>query len=242
MKKRRLFLLISIFVLMVVLLSIFFSFCLVVFVYPESFGEYYSRFNHPQTINSGYISIVRRGEERSLLEKIKGVDLYVYAPLSTLSDEIVTSYFLINNKEGSAIKVEKKPLEMWSSILSSFPDRAFVALYQKEDDESSSLLETLTSEFPNLDTLSYSDRVSVVNKEEIVKTLDSYYGVLALTPESSRDALRSTKAKVVVDEIYAASLLSLDSLISLHYDWDRIIREYLRDGDISIYYTFSVIH
>jgi len=114
--------------------------------------------------------------------------------------------------------------------------------HEEDDEEVFATLSSLISEYQNLDKLTYSNRVSVVNKDEIVNSLDKYYGVLALTPESSREALRSTKSKIVLNEIYGASFVSLDSLISLHYDWKKIISEYLKGGSISFYYTFSVLH
>lgn len=242
MKKRKLFLLLLILALVIAIVAIFFSFRLVVFVYPTSLDEYYSRFYHPPLLNNGYFCVERKGERKSFLERIKTVDLYIYAPLSVLDDEAITPYFLIKDKEGITIEVEREDANMWKASLSSFPDRTFVALYEEEDENACATFSSLISEYPNLDQLTYSNRVSVVNKDEIVNGLDNYYGVLALTPESSREALRDTRAKIVLNEIYAASFVSLDSIISLHYDWEKIISEYLNGGNISFYYTFSVIH
>ena len=242
MKKRKLFLVLLISALLVALVAIFFSFRLVVFVYPTSLDEYYSRFYHPPLLNNGYFCIERKGEGKSLSEKIKSVDLYIYAPLSVLDDGEVTPYFLIKDNEGRVIGTEKEDPNMWKTILASFPNRTFIALYEEDDKEAFATLSSLISEYQNLDKLTYSNRVSVVNKDEIVNSLDKYYGVLALTPESSREALRSTKSKIVLNEIYGASFVSLDSLISLHYDWKKIISEYLKEGSISFYYTFSVLH
>lgn len=242
MKKRRLFLLLLILTLLVAVVAIFFSFRLVVFVYPSSLDDYYSRFYHPQLLNKGYFCIERKDDKKSFLEKIKNVDLYIYAPLCMIDEDSITPYFSLKDKNGRVIEVEKEDQNMWKTILSSFPNRTFVALYEESNEEANSIVESLSYDYPNLEHLTYLDRVSVVNKDEIVNTLNSYYGVLALTPESSKDALRSTKAKVVLDEIYGASLVSLDSLISLHYDWEKIINEYLNGGDLSFYYTFSVLH
>lgn len=242
MKKRKLFLLLLILALLIAIVAIFFSFRLVVFVYPDSLDEYYSRFYHPPFFNNGYLCVERKGEGKSFLEKIKTVDLYIYAPLSVFDNGDVTPYFLIEDKEGRTTEAEREDANIWKAILSSFPDRTFVALYEEDSEGACATFSSLISEYPNLDQLTYSNRVSVVNKDEIVNGLDNYYGVLALTPESSRDALRSTKAKIVLNEIYAASFVSLDSIISLHYDWEKIISEYLKEGSISFYYTFSVLH
>ena len=103
------------------------------------------------------------------------------------------------------------------------------------------MAESLSSKYPNLVPVPYYDRVSVVNKDEIVGLMDSRWGVIVYNAEESREAWLSTKAKVVMDPVSAASAVSVERVIAITPDWNAIIKGALKGGDISFDYTFTVL-
>ncbi len=225
--------------LIVLLLFLFLSFKLVVYVYPEGMGNYSSRYSHPSFHNPGYILLSRSDEKPSLLERIKKPTIYIYTPFAQLDDGVRTpKYVVLHDGEEKALEINYK--ELYSSFLEKYPDKKIALCF--ESSEGSSLYEELSSLYPNLEKIEYDGRVSVVNSESLIAQADEMWAVIITDPLTSSSLYRNTKARVVMVESDAVSAVSLESVISLSFDWKRIIRDVLKGDDISPYYTFSVIH
>ena len=238
--KKKLSLVVSAF-LIVLLLFLFLSFKLVVFVYPEGMSDYSSRYSHPSFLNPGYLLVSRSDEKPSLLERIKKPAVYIYTPYSSLDDDTRSSkYVVIHDGEKKTIEIDYK--ELYSTFLSQYPERKIALSYESSSEEDSSLYEELKLLYPSLEKIEYDGRVSVVNSESLIAKADDMWAVIISDAITSSSLYRNTKARVVMIESDAVSSLSLESVISLSLDWAGIIRDVLSGDDISPYYTFSVLH
>lgn len=239
MKKKSLIALIAVSAILIVLAVIFLSSRLVVYVYPSEMEDFSSRFFRPSFFNAGYLLVARNDSEVSLLEKIKKCSLYIYTPYSRADDgKRYSSYTMV--KDGEMIVPDYSREEMYSSFISLFSDSALV--YDDCSSENVSLYSSLNAEYPSLGRITYSERVSVVNEERLTAESDGYYALIITDPLSSESLYRNTSSRVAADEMNAVALVSLDGVISLHYDWDPMIREVLSSDSVTSYYAFSVLH
>lgn len=84
--------------------------------------------------------------------------------------------------------------------------------------------------------------MSVVNSDSLIAQADEMWAVIITDASTQSSLYRKTKARIVMEESDAVSAVSLESVISLSFDWKRIIRDVMSGDDISPYYTFSIIH
>lgn len=235
MSKTKKIILIALAVLAAALVTVFFSFGLVVYVTPSSLSEIEGRWSHPGFLNPGYFCIERTDDSLSLLERIKGADTYIYAPYSLLDDGTRCTFYTVV-KDGEKVDLGFSEEEMYSSFLSSFSDK-LTALVYEEESRYAGIFSSLCDDHAALGCITYTSRVSVVNEEKLTASADTYWAVIITDPLSSSLLYRGTKARVVMDERDAVSAVSLDTVISLHYDWARMIA-----SDFTPYYTYSVLH
>ncbi len=227
--------------LIVLFISLFLSFKVVVYVYPEGMSDYSSRYYKPRFFNLGYFLISRSDEEVSLFERIKKPSIYIYTPYCTFEEGKKTAKYTAVY-EGGKTELDIDYLELYSSFLSAFEEEKIAFLFDSTDEENSSFYDKLVALYPELGKLEYEGRVSVVNSESLIASSDNMWGVIVTDPISSSSLYRNTISRVVMVESDAVAAVSLESVISLSFDWGRIIRGYLSSGEISPYYTFSVIH
>ena len=238
-KKKIYLLLVAIPV--VLLVSVSLSFKLVVYVYPEGMSAYSSRYSCPRFLNSGYFVVSRSDESVSLIERIKTPSIYIYTPYAELPDgSRGAKYTLLHDGESTEIDIDYK--ELYSAFLSSLSEERIAFAFLSSDEENSSLYDELFAEYPTLSKLEYEGRVSVVNSFSLIKDADDMWAVIITDPLTSSALYRNTQSRVVMAESDAVAAVSLGSVISLSFDWGRIIRNVMRHGDISLYYTFSVLH
>ncbi len=236
--KKKLSLVVSS-LLIVLLLFLFLSFKLVVYVYPEGMGNYSSRYPRPLFLNPGYILISRSDEKLSILERIKKPAIYIYTPFAQLDDGGRSSkYVVIHDGEKKTLEIDYK--ELYSSFLNQYPEKRIALCIESSED--SSLYDELSSLYPNLEKIEYDGRVSVVNSDSLIAQADEMWAVIITDASTQSSLYRNTKARIVMVESDAVSALSLESVISLSFDWKRIIRDVMSGDDISPYYTFSIIH
>jgi len=235
MSKTKRITVITAFILIPALLCVFFSFRLVVYVTPSEMEAVSSRWSHPHFINAGYFCLSRSDSNLSFLERIKKVDIYIYTPYSVTGDgERVLFYTVFRN--GEKVDLGFSEEEMYASFLSSFPTSLTAFLYE-EGGGYEALYNSLSADYPTLSALTYRGRVSVVNVDNLLSAAESYYALIVSDPLSSSLLYRRTGARIVMDERDAVGAVSLESVISVHYDWDRMIR-----SGFTPYYTFSVLH
>ncbi len=235
MSKTKKIILITLIVLAAALAAVFFTFDLVVFVTPSELEALSGRWSHPLFFNRGWFCIERSDSSPSLLERIRGADTYIYTPYSLLDDGTRCTFYTVV-KDGERIDLGFSEEEMYSSFLSSFPDK-LIALVYEENSPYGEMFSSLSSEHAALGAVTYTSRVSVVNEEKLISSADTYWAVIITEPVSSSSLYRKTGARVVMDERDAVGAVSLDGVISLHYDWKRMI-----ESDFTPYYTYSVLH
>lgn len=241
MNKSKRIVLFTALALMLAAVVLFLSFDLVVYVYPEEFREYESRFSRPQFFNRGYFLISRSDTSPSFIEKIKNPSLYIYTPYSSLDGSRI-SFYTVVDRNGERLSLSFSEEEMYDSFLSSFSDEMIGFAYNDGDSSMEETYLSLESRHQNITSLSYADRVSVVNVDKLNAESSSLWGIIIIDPSSSASLYRKTEARIIMDERDAVFALSLDSVISLHYDWSEMIRNYLKSGESASYYTFSVLH
>lgn len=235
MSKTKRIILILAFISAVALLCVFFSFRLVVYVTPSKMDELSSRWSHPGFLNRGYFCVSRSDTSVSFLERIKKVDIYIYTPYSIVDDgERALFYTVI--RDGERVELDFSEKDMYSSFLSSFPALPSAVVYE-ETGEGVALYDSLREDYPLLSSLTYQGRVSVVNVDSLLSASESFYALIITDPTSSSLLYRRTGARIVMDERDAVGAVSLSSVVSVHYDWDRMIRY-----DFTPYYTYSVLH
>lgn len=235
MPKTKRIILIAAFLLIAALLCVFFSFRLVVYVTPSAAASVSSRWSHPSFINAGYFCVSRSDDSLSFMERIRKADIYIYTPYSVTGDgERVLFYTVFRN--GEKVDLGFSGEDMYASFLSAFPTSLTAFVYE-EGGEYSALYDSLSGDYPTLSALTYQGRISVVNIDNLVSAAESYYALIITDPLSSSLLYRRTGARIVMDERDAVGAVSLESVISVHYDWDRMIR-----SGFTPYYTFSVLH
>lgn len=179
--------------------------------------------------------------EKSILEKIKNPSLVIYSNLSEV-DPSFSSIVWGTDKAKGDYHFQINQEDMYSSLISEFSSYPIAFLFEESDEESNKLFAKLSQKYSNIAPVTYSGRISIVNKDEIVNTLDSFYMTVVLTVNSSKEGWRETKSRVAMDMRYASSIVSKNRIISLMPDWDSLISDFLLGkSDIPIYYTFSVI-
>lgn len=228
-------------ILIISALSLFFFYPLVVYVYPSGMSKYSTRYSRPSFISDGYLLFSRSDSSVSFLERIKKTVLYIYAPYA-LDGEGGRSGVYTLEVEGRKIEMESDEEKSYRSFLDSFPDKTTALAYNENDTSMKDLYNCLSEDYPSLESLGYNERVSVVNNESLREKSSSCWGIIITSPETSSELYRTTSARIIMSEMDAVSALSLESVISIHYDWNEIIRGYLSKGEITPYYTFSVLH
>lgn len=235
MPKTKRIILIAAFLLIAALLCVFFSFRLVVYVTPSATASVSSRWSHPGFINAGYFCLSRSDDSLTLMERIRKADTYIYTPYSVTGEgERVLFYTVFS--DGERVDLGFSEEDLYASFLSSFPG-SVTALVYEEGGGYDSLYNSLCNDYPSLSALTYPGRVSVVNVDNLVSASESCYALIITDPLSSQLLYRRTGARIVMDERDAVGAVSLESVISVHYDWDRMIR-----SGFTPYYTFSVLH
>lgn len=242
MKKKVL--LYTFVIILVLLFSIVALFCflpLVVFVLPPSPSSFSSSFPHPSFFNLSYICVTREDGEASIFEKFKDPSLVIYSNLSEVDSSFPSIVWGTDKAKGDYyFQINQE--ELYSSLISEFSSYPIAFLFEESDEESNNLFDKLSQKYSNIAPVTYSGRISIVNKDEIVKTLDSFYMTVVLTVNSSKEGWRETTSRIAMDMRYASSIVSKDRVISLTPNWDSLISDFLSGkGDIPIYYTFSVI-
>lgn len=241
--KRKAFLYTSITVLVFLFLVavLFCSLPLVVFVLPPSPSSFSSTFPHPSFINSSFICVTRSDGEKSILEKIKDPSLVIYSNLSKVDPSFPSIVWGTDKAKGDYyFQINQE--EMYSFLVSEFSSYPIAFLFEESDEESNKLFARLSQKYSNIAPVTYSGRISIVNKEEIVKALDSFYMTVVLTVNSSKEGWRETTSRIAMDMRYASSVVSKDRVISLTPNWNSLISSFLKgESNIPIYYTFSVI-
>ncbi len=241
MKKKSLLVSAAVIAVLAASLAVFLSFRLVVYVYPSEMEEYSSRYSRPSFFNAGFFVVSRSDGEVSMLEKMKKCPLYIYTPYSkSETGEHYAFYTMV--KDGEEIETGFSRDEMYSSFLTAFGDEYVAFVYDDMSVENALLFSSLSGRYPSLGSITYTERVSVVNEEKLTEESDAFYAVIITDPLSSSSLYRNTTSRVVMDERYAVGAVSLESVISLHYDWSRMIREALFSSSVTSYYTFSVLH
>lgn len=228
-------------VVLVTLAVIFFTFDLVVYVYPSEMGDFSSRYSHPGFLNWGYLLVSHSDDSVSFLERIKKPTVYIYAPYSLLEDgSRNSSYTLLHYGEKDSLPLSDAG--MVATILSLFSSERMALCYEESDRDGESLFTLLNGKYPLLETVTYPERVSVVNVESLRAVADGFYGVVYLDPLSSSELYRTSSSLVIMTESDAIAAVSLESVISLHYDWNAIIKSVLSGDGVTPYCTFSVLH
>ena len=235
MSKTKKIILIALIVLAAALVTVFFTFDLVVFVTPYDLSEIRGRWSHPGFLNAGWFCIERTDASPSLIERIRGADTYIYTPYSLLDDGTRCTFYTVV-KDGEKIDLAFSEEDMYSSFLSSFPDNLIAIVYE-ESSRYADIFSSLSGDYVSLGSITYTSRVSVVNEEKLTASSDTYWALIITDPVSSSSLYRKTGARVVMDERDAVAAVSLGSVISLHYDWKRMVR-----SDFTPYYTYSVLH
>ena len=203
---------------------------------PELPSSLSSRLSSPKSSFSFLV-----GREGGLLRKIRKPALIVYSPLSPVVEEDVPTLQwgrVVTDADYSFI-LDKE--EMYRSVLDEYEGRTIGFLYVKDDMEGEEIYQKLSAEYPNLVEVKYFERVSVVNRDEIIESLDNLWGVIVFDASSSREAWVGTKARVIMDNISASSALGQERIISIEPDWNDVIKSALKGEDISLHYTFAVL-
>ena len=208
----------------------------VIYVQPQVPEEYGRRLTHPVTTPFYLV-----GKDGGLLSRFRSPDLVVYSPISERmeSDAVTLEWGNPQSKEDYSLTFNK--IDMYRAALSEMEGRAIAFLYDRNDWEAQEIFSSLENEYPSLLPVSYDGRVSVVNEEDILSSLDKVWGVIVFDSESSAVAWRKTKAKVIMDTVSAASVLTLDKVMAIEPRWDEIIPSALKKDMLSFHYTLTVI-
>lgn len=228
-------------ILLVSAISLFFFYPLVVYVYPSGMSKYSSRYSRPFFISDGYLLLSRSDEKISFFERIKKPVLYIYTPYAATDEGTHASSYTLY-VDGEMIEMENDEEKSYRTFLDSFPRETIGFAYSEDNEREGELFYSLKNDYPSLEELSYTGRVSVVNVDSLKEKSGGYWGIIITSPDTSTELYRSSSSRIIMSEMDAVASLSLESVISIHYDWNKIIRKYLSDGEISTYYTFSVLH
>ena len=152
----------------------------VIYVQPQVPEEYGRRLTHPVTTPFYLV-----GKDGGLLSRFRSPDLVVYSPISERieSDAVTLEWGNPQSKEDYSLTFNK--IDMYRSALSETEGRAIAFLYDRNDWEAQEIFSSLENEYPSLLPVSYDGRVSVVNEEDILSSLDKVWGVIVFDSESS---------------------------------------------------------
>lgn len=233
-KKTRILVILSTF--LAIFLLYFFFVPLVEYREPELPSLYSSRLTHPK---SSFSYIV--GKEGGLLSRIKSPSLIVYSPLMEVEDteKRTLQWGRFDSKATYSIVFSKT--DMYRFVLESNPDKLIGFLFDENDRKAVDIYNSLSSDYSNLVPVSFYDRVSVINKDEIKKSLDSLWGFIVYDGEKSSEAWRDVDSKIIMDPVSASAAVSVDRVIAITPDWNTIIKSALRGDDISFDYTLTVL-
>ncbi|MGN1164242.1 MAG: hypothetical protein ACI4S4_05465, partial [Candidatus Ornithospirochaeta sp.] len=207
----------------------------VLYVEPPLPSLLSSRLSKPQS-GVGYIV----GKEGGIMSRFRTPSLVVATPLGG-GEEYEALRLVWGEASDADFTLPYSKVDMFSHFLGENEDKTIGILYDDDDGDERAMAESLLEKFPSAIGVPYSGRVSVVNEEEIVSLLDSLWGVVVLDAGKSRDAWTSTRAKVIMDNLSASSSVSLERVISIGYDWRRILSTFFREGRVVVDYTFTVL-
>ena len=236
MKKKKTLVFLIILALLAISLLYFFLTPYVEYREPELPSLYSKRLTHPSSSFSFFV-----GKEGGGLSKIKKPSVIVYSPLSNVPDTDIPTLQWGRGDSKADVSISLSKNDMYKSFLDSNSNRTIGFLYNENDGEAEEMALSLSAIYSNLVPIPYYDRVSVVNKDEIVGVMDSLWGVIVYSAEESREAWLVTKAKVVMDPVSAASAVSIERVIAITPDWNKIIKSALKGDDVSLDYTFTVL-
>lgn len=236
MKKKKIKLLAIILAILALSLSYLFFIPYVEYREPELPSLFSSRLTHPQSSFSFLV-----GREGGILSKIRKPSLVVYSPLSKVEEKEMKTLQWGRLDSEATYSVFFNPIDMYRFLLESNSDKVIGFLFEENDDEAKKVYDTLSLEFPNLVPVTYYDRVSVVNKDKIVESLNGLWGVIVYGVEDSREAWCNAECKVIMDPLSAASAVSLERVLAITPDWKDIIKSALKGDDISFDYTLTVL-
>ena len=120
-----------------------------------------------------------------------------------------------------------------NKMYSSFSSIPFI--YPEGDAYASMVL----SENPDLVPVSYSGRISNVNIDSVLKSIEGFDSVILFDPESSTLLLDSADCDFIVDFRYHPALSKYKNVKGITPDWDEAIRNALsgESGDIPFDFT-----
>ena len=181
MKKKKIKITAIILAILALSLSYLFFIPYVEYREPELPSLFSSRLTHPQSSFSFLV-----GREGGILSKIRKPSLVVYSPLSRVEEKEMKTLQWGRLDSEATYSVFFHPIDMYRFLLESNSDKVIGFLFEENDDEAIKIYETLSLEFPNLVPVTYYDRVSVVNKDKIVESLNGLWGVIVYGVEDSR--------------------------------------------------------
>lgn len=234
MKRKKAAFFISVVVLGLCILGYIFFAPFVLYIEPDVPSLLARRLTKPSSCLSYIV-----GKEGGILSRFRSPSLVVASPLG--GGDAYDAPRLTWGKIGEEFCIPYSKADMYSFFISENGERAIGILFDSDDGDEMKVFESLSSSFPSLVGVPYSGRVSVVNSEEIVSSLDALWGVIVLDAEKTREAWTKTKAKVIMDNLSASSSVSLERVVSIDYDWKRIITTFFRDNRAEAYYTFTVL-
>ena len=237
MKKKKLLVFVSVLILLVSIAGYLLLVPFVEYREPDIPQLLSSRLTSP---SSSFSFLV--GKEGGLLSRFRKPSLVVYSPLLEVTETEVPSiqWGRKDSKATYSILLDKR--EMYASALREYEGKSIGFLYDENSDNGEELFQSLSLEFPDLVPVTYYERVSVVNKEEVVSALDELWGVIVFDWENSREACLETKVRIIMDNLSASSSVSLERVISIEPDWKEIIKSALKGEDISLDYTCTVLN
>ena len=208
----------------------------VIYVEPDLPSLLSSRITRPVSFFSCIV-----GKEGGILSRFRTPSLVVTTMLE--GGKEYSSPRLIWGKSGGEgdYSLPYDKYEMYSYFLKENENKTIGILYDSDDSDESRMALSLLEAYPSAVGVPYGGRVSVVNEDEVISSLDSLWGVLVLDPEKTSEAWSKTKAKVIMDSLSAASSVSLERVVSIGYDWKRILSLFFREGRVEVHYAFTVL-
>lgn len=226
-KKRVVFLII---LSIIVLLLLFVLTRKVVFVLiPEVPKEYIERLSLPKVFSSG--SIVIRGKEETLekFSRIKMPSLVIYTPFSEKPSE---EYNSATWGVGERIKINEE--DMYRYFLENNKDKTVAFLLDTLDTKGKEMYLSLKRDYPSLESVEYNERITSVNRDGILSSLSPFYAVIVRDVIATKDAWNNTSCRVVMRVENAASAMSVENIISITLDWNKIIKKLLQDDKTAL--------
>ena len=170
----------------------------------------------------------------------ENADLVITAPDAALPDNTNTYLFGREAEEGenpvAVLQIDEG--RMWESALSL---ENSVVLFEESDPYAKEIFSHLSEVRPELDSVTYSGRVSVANLDALKASLANAENVLVLTPISSMELLRSDHDwNAVLDVRDSAAMETTDISYAVSIDWDSTI-ENLLSGKAELSYTLLTL-